>query len=170
MPFVSEVILLFKTAREAFSSIDGPPSVNEMVLLCETLLNTFLPVRFVVTDTGCASGVFLSNDAYQRSHATTFDRMLAPLVTYNPSITVFEGAHSADQKKWSSKLINQSIIQVTKRGAHKFILHVVKDTWTFRLKNNKTFYSWVTPLLSDHSRGSGVQTPSRSSCVSLLEK
>ena len=54
----------------------------------------------MVTDDGCASGFILSNDAYKRSHKTTFDRMLDPLVDYNPNITVFEDAHRADEYKF----------------------------------------------------------------------
>ena len=65
--------------------------------------------------------------------------MLSPLDAYDPSITVFKGEHRADKQKWSSKLTNQSIIQATKQGAREFILHVVEDTWTRRLKDNETF-------------------------------
>ena len=81
-----------------------------MVLLCETFLNNYLYICFVGIDSGCVFGVILRNNTYKRSHATTFDCMLAPITTYDPNITVFEGSHRADKKKWSSKLNNQIII------------------------------------------------------------
>ena len=99
-----------------------------MVLLHETLLNTFLSARFVGTDAGCTSGVVLSDGAYQQSHTTTFDHMLAPLAAYNPKIKFSKGALGADEQKWSEKLTNQSIIQATNQMAHECILHFVEDT------------------------------------------
>ena len=136
---VSNIILIFNTDLEAFSTIEGSPRDNDMVLLRNTLLNTCLSVHCVVTDASCISGVVLSNEAYKRSHETTFDRILDPLAAYNPNITLFEGAHCADIQKLAAKLINQSIIQATERGAHNSILYVVEDTWTQRCKNAETF-------------------------------
>ena len=132
-----------------------------MVLLCETLLNSCLYVRFVDRDSGSASGFILSNNAYQQLNVTTFDRMLAPLAAYNPDITVFEVYHCAVEQKWSTKLTNQIIIQSTNYGVRRFILHIVKDTWTCRLKDIETFYLRITPLslhkiLAKHGRGMNI--------------
>ena len=84
--------------------------------------------------------------------------MLAPLAAYNPDITVFEVYHCAVEQKWSTKLTNQIIIQSTNYGVRRFILHIVKDTWTHRLKDIETFYLRITPLslykiLAKHGRG-----------------
>ena len=96
---VSNIFLIFKKDLEAFSTIEGYPGDNDMVLLCNTLLNTCLSVHCVVTDTGCISGVALGNEAYKRYHETTFDRILDPLAVYNPNITFFEGEHHTDKQK-----------------------------------------------------------------------
>ena len=72
--------------------------------------------------------------------------MLDPIATYDPDITVFYGAHHADEKYFWAKTTNQSIICATDWGACEFILHVVKDTWRRHLKDTKTFYLHVTPL------------------------
>ena len=146
MSFISEVILLFKTARESFLTINGTSGNDNMILIHETLLNTCLSVCFVGTDTGCASGVVLRDNAYQGSNTNTFNCMLSPITAYDPDITVFEGAHHAYKQKWLSKLTNQSIIRSTKKGGRELIIQVIKDTWTCRLKGAKTFYSCVTPL------------------------
>ena len=81
-----------------------------MVLVCENFLNTCLSDRFIGIDSGCASGVVLRNDSYQRSHATTFHHMFVPIYSYDLNIAVFEGAHRADKQKWSANLTNQIII------------------------------------------------------------
>ena len=64
MPSISEIILLFKTTRKSFASIDGHPGDDNMILLRETLPNIFLSIRFVVIDAGYESDVVLSEDAY----------------------------------------------------------------------------------------------------------
>ena len=98
MTYVYEVILLFKTDRQSFAPICGTTGNGNMVLLHETLLNTCLYVYFLGTDSDYGSGVCLKNDAYQRSHTTTFNHMLALLFAYDPVSTVFKGSHRLDKE------------------------------------------------------------------------
>ena len=84
--------------RELFTPIDGLPGDEKMVLLCETLLNTRLSVHSVVADVGCASGVVLIDNTYQKLHANTFTCMITPLAAYDPNITVLEGCLHANKK------------------------------------------------------------------------
>ena len=66
-------------ACKSFTPIKGPPCNDNMILLRETFFNKFLSIRFFSTDSGCVSGVVLSNDAYLQSHLITLERMLTPV-------------------------------------------------------------------------------------------
>ena len=122
-------------AREALYPIGKPPGDNNTVLLRKNLLNHCLYACFVGTDASCTYSVVLNDDTLKRSHMTTFDSMLDPLAAYDPNITVFEGAHHADEQKWAANLTNQSIIRANERGFRKFILHVIEEMSTWRLNN-----------------------------------
>ena len=104
------------------------------------------------------SVAILSDDAYQRSQATTFNHMLDLISSYDTRITMFEEEHCTEKHKWSVKLTNHSIIWSTERGANEFVLHVVKDTWNRRTKNTVPFFLRISPLaliklLTEHDGG-----------------
>ena len=82
----SGIIFLFKTAWESYSPIVGPPTDNNMVCVCESILTILYSIS-LGANTGCLFGLILVS-AYKQSLATSvgFDSMSGAFKSYDPDI------------------------------------------------------------------------------------
>ena len=72
----SDIIYFFKTAWENYSPIVDPPTENDMVRLRKAIITILYSIS-LGANTGCLTGLILTDTAYKRSLATSlgFDSM-----------------------------------------------------------------------------------------------
>jgi hypothetical protein len=143
------IMLLFREACEAFPPLKGKPSNDNLTTIRETLLPILMEIpynqlggvhslRTILTDPGRYAANHGGSTFVHPSRLPLYDKNIA-----NNALTVVrirgEAAHRAQLDRYAS-------YKAAERGAAKFLLTTVDETWYADLKDADTFYTKVLAI------------------------
>ncbi len=143
------IMLLFREAREAFPPLEGKPSDDDLTTIRETLLPILIEIPYdqlggvhslmaILTDPGRYAANDGGSTFVLRSRLPLYDKNIA-----NNALTVIrvrgEAAHKAHLEDYAS-------YEAAERGAAKFLLATVDETWHANLKDADTIYRKVLTI------------------------
>jgi hypothetical protein len=140
------ITLLFREAREAFPPLEGKPSDDDLTTIRETLLPILMEIPYdQLGGIHSLTGILTDPGRYAADHGGSPFVRPSRLPLYDKNIpddasTVVrvrgEAAHRA-------RLDDYASYEAAERGAAKFLLATVDETWYADLKDADTFYTKV---------------------------
>ena len=143
------ITLLFREAREAFPLLEENPSDDDLTTIRETLLPILIEIPYdqlggvhslmaIPTDPGRNAADDGGSTFVLRSRLPLYDKNIA-----GDALTVIrvrgEAAHKAHLEDYAS-------YKAAERGAAKFLLATVDETWHANLKDADTIYTKVLTI------------------------
>ena len=143
------ITLLFREAHEAFPPLKGKPSDDDLTTIRETLLPILMEIPYdqlggvhsltaILTEPGRYAADHGGSTFVRPSRLPLYDKYIA-----DDALTIVrvrgEAAHRA-------RLDDYASYEAAKRGAAKFLLATVDETWYADLKDADTFYSKVLAI------------------------
>ena len=156
-----DIISMFNIYQESYTPIVVPQTDNNMFCPRDVILTILYSIS-LGADTGCPSGLILTDAAYKHSLGTTvvFDYMIGAYKLYDPSIEddAANGIRKHMEREYNVRLATQLLIRACRMGCRSLIFKFVKATWVRHLQDSDSFYTRVSQrdilnLLAMHSGG-----------------
>ena len=134
---VTAITKAFSDTTAAFTPIIGPHRDDDLQKIRKTILRILIDIEYD-EEKDSLTGILHSSAKYQELFAHPLDRLATPTADPNETLEaeVKTNTRIKLERIYSKSRRRQRLIRAAEKGARKFILAVVKETWYCRLEDD----------------------------------